>query len=52
MDPTQDTWRMGTASVKQEEEADTRIIVKEEEADTKIIVIESYEIWKEGTWAL
>ena len=27
--PTQDTSRMGTARVKQEEEADTRIIVKE-----------------------
>ena len=28
---TQDTSRVGTAKVKQEEEADTRIIVKEEE---------------------
>ena len=27
--PTQDTWGMETAKVKQEEEADTRIIVKE-----------------------
>ena len=27
--PTQDTSRMGTAMMKQEEEADTRIIVKE-----------------------
>ena len=27
--PTQDTSRKGTARVKQEEEADTRIIVKE-----------------------
>ena len=27
--PTQDTSRMGTARVKQEEEADMRIIVKE-----------------------
>ena len=27
--PTKDTSRMGTASVKEEEEADTRIIVKE-----------------------
>ena len=27
--PTQDTSRMGTVRVKQEEEADTRIIVKE-----------------------
>ena len=30
---TQDTLRMGTAKVKQEEEADTKVIVKEEEAD-------------------
>ena len=34
---TQDTSRMGTARVKQEEVVDTRIIVKEEEADTRII---------------
>ena len=33
--PTQDAPRMGTARMKQEEEADTRIIV-----------IEKYEIWK------
>ena len=38
--PTQDTSRMGTARVKQEEESDTRILVKEEEADTRIIVRE------------
>ena len=31
--PTQDTSRMGTAMVKKEEEADTKIIVKEEEVD-------------------
>ena len=37
---SQDTSRMGTARVKQEEEADMRIIVKEEEADTGIIVKE------------
>ena len=36
---TQDTSRMETARVKQEEEADTNIIVKEE-----------YEIWKDGAW--
>ena len=37
--PSQDTSRMGTATVKQEEEADTRIIAKEEEEqDTRIIV--------------
>ena len=35
--PTRDTSRMGTARVKQEEEADTRILVKEH-----------YEIWKES----
>ena len=29
--PTQDTSRMGTARVKREEEADTKIIAKEEE---------------------
>ena len=34
---TQDNSRMGTARVKQQEEADTRIIV-----------YEHYEIWKEG----
>ena len=34
----QDTSRMRTARVKEEEEADTRIIVKEE-----------YKIWKKGT---
>ena len=39
--PTQDTSRMVTARVKQEKEADTRIIVKE-----------LYEIWKKETWAL
>ena len=38
MSPTQDTSRVGTARVKQVEEADTRIIVKEEEASTRIIV--------------
>ena len=38
--PTQDTTRMETARVKQEEEAKTRIIVKE------------YEISKEETWLL
>ena len=32
---------MGTARVKAEVGADTRIIVKE-----------SYEVWKEGTWAI
>ena len=37
---TQYTSRMGTERVKQEEEADTRIIV-----------IEYYEIWKKRTWA-
>ena len=35
--PTQDTQRRGTARVKQQEEAGTRIIV-----------IEWYEIWKKG----
>ena len=39
--PTQDTSRMVTAMVRQEEETDTRIIVKEQ-----------YEIWKERMWAL
>ena len=39
--PTQYTSRMETARVKQEEGADTKVIVKEQ-----------YEIWKEGTWAL
>ena len=38
--PTQDTSRMGTARVKEEEGAESRIIVKGQ-----------YEIWKEGTWA-
>ena len=37
---TQDTSRMGTARVKQVEEANTRIIV-----------IEKHKIWKGGTWA-
>ena len=37
-DATQDTSRMGTARVKQEKEADTRIIARE-----------WYEIWKKGT---
>ena len=36
--PTQDTPRMETSTMKQEEEADTRIMAKEEEADTGIIV--------------
>ena len=39
--PTQYASRMGTATVKEEVGADTRIIVKWQ-----------YEIWKEGTWAL
>ena len=39
--PTQDTSRMGTTRVKEEEEADTKIIVKER-----------HEICMEGTWAL
>ena len=39
--PTQYTSRMEKARVKEEEGADTRIIVKDQ-----------YEIWKEGTWAL
>ena len=38
--PTQDTSLMGKARVKQEEEADTRIIV-----------IEWYKIWKKGARA-
>ena len=38
MYPTQDTSRMGTARVKEEEEEDTRVVVKEEK------------IWKKGTW--
>ena len=42
--PTHDTWRMGTARVKQEEETDTRIIAKEEEAEARIIAREEYEI--------
>ena len=36
--PTQNTSRMGTARVKQEKEADTRIVVNKEEADTRITV--------------
>ena len=40
MHPTQNTSRMGTAREKQEEEADTKIILKK------------YELWKKGTWAL
>ena len=36
--PTQYISRMGTARVKQEEKADTRIIVKEEKANARIIV--------------
>ena len=40
MYPTQDTSIMEIARVKQEEEADMRMVVKEE-----------YEIWKKGTWA-
>ena len=39
--PTQDTSRMGTSRVKQEVEADTRIIVEK-----------LYETWEKGTWAL
>ena len=39
MYPTQDTSRMGTARVKEEEEAGTTIIEKEQE------------IGKKGTWA-
>ena len=35
---TQDTLRMGTAKMKQEEGEDTRIIVSEGDADTRIIV--------------
>ena len=38
--PAQYTSRMGTARVKEEEEADTRKIVKEEEPDTRIVVKE------------
>ena len=38
--PTQNTQRMGTEMVYQEEEA-----------DTSIIVIEQYEIQKKGMWA-
>ena len=53
---------MGTARVKQEEEAETRIIAKEEEAETRIIakeeeadtriIAKGNTTWKEGTWAL
>ena len=39
--PAQYTSRMGTARVKQEVEADTKVIVKEQ-----------YEIWKDRTLAL
>ena len=39
--PTQYNSCIGTARVKEEAGADTRIIVKEK-----------YKIWKEGTWAL
>ena len=39
--PTQDTSRIKTARVKQEEEVDIRMIVKE-----------LHEIWKKETWAL
>ena len=38
--PTQDTSRIGTARVKRDQEADTRIVV-----------VEQYEIWKKGKWA-
>ena len=40
--PTQDTLRIGTARVKQEEEADTRITAEKEEAN-KIIIAEEEE---------
>ena len=43
---------MGTARVKQVDEAETGIIVKEEEEDTRVIAVEQEEILKKLSGAL